>query len=144
MLQGICRKRKKEILIFLTISRHIKINCAQAVPKICQKYRKPYELKNQLSTEVTPYNFRFLLFLYANGRSRRFESSIAHLFLITHHASGILEKMCLQLTVIPSFQTFSWGEFWKVVKNQWLLKMTYDKLLYLKWKRSMEIGCKMK
>jgi hypothetical protein len=43
------------------------------VPKICQKYRKiskyiqnyqkPNELKNHLSTEITPYIFRFPLFL---------------------------------------------------------------------------------
>jgi len=45
----------------------------RTVPKICQKYRKiskyflnyqkPNELKNHLSTEITPYIFRFPLFL---------------------------------------------------------------------------------
>ncbi len=47
--------------------------CAQTVPKICQKYRNicknieiyrnPNDLKNQLLTGVTPYNFCFLFFL---------------------------------------------------------------------------------
>ncbi len=50
-----------------------KANCAQTVPKICQKYRKicknikkylkPNNLKNELSKGVTPYIFRFIFFL---------------------------------------------------------------------------------
>jgi len=50
----------------------------------------------------------------------------------------------MELVVILSFQTVRGWELWEVVKNLWLSKMTYYKLLYLKWKRRIEIVCKMK
>jgi hypothetical protein len=37
--------------------------CVRTVPKICQEYRKPNELKNHRFPEVTPYILRFPFFL---------------------------------------------------------------------------------